>query len=247
LRRTELTRRRFPPRLELLSNEVHVVVFRLDESLRDAHQLLDDGERERANGFVFEPDRRRFITTHAWVRLVLGRCLDRAPESLRFAVGPHGKPHLADAPVDLHFNFSHAGERALLAVTCGQEVGADIEQERSIEVGDLARRFFAPGEWQALQVLAASEQIPAFFRCWTRKEAFIKAIGDGLSCPLDGFEVSLADDESPQLLRSCTAVAGALERWRIVSLPVEPGYRAAIAAGAGEWRLVRWTEPVLDT
>jgi 4'-phosphopantetheinyl transferase len=91
-----------------------------------------------------------------------------------------------------------------------------------------------------------SEQVPAFFRCWTRKEAFIKALGDGLVCPLDGFEVSLAEDESPQLLRSSSAVPDALSLWRIVSLPVEPGYRAAVAAGAGEWRIVRWTETAPD-
>jgi 4'-phosphopantetheinyl transferase len=238
--------RRLPSRLELQSNDVHVVLLRLDQAWPGAEDLLDEDERARAGRFVFEPHRRRFITSHAWVRVVLGRCLDQAPESLRVTAGPRGKPRLVDAAVDLRFNLSHAGERALLAVTCGQEVGVDIEQERAIATSDLARRFFAPLEWQALQVMEASEQIPAFFRCWTRKEAFIKAIGDGLACPLNGFEVSLSDDESPQLLRSCTAVAGGLERWRIVSVPVEPGYRAAVAAGPGEWRIVRWTEPAPD-
>jgi 4'-phosphopantetheinyl transferase len=237
----------FPAGIELLPDDVHVVVFRLDERVRDANELLDDPERERANQFLFERDRHRFVTTHAWVRLVLGRCLDRPAQSLRFAVGRHGKPYLVDAALDLRFNVSHAGDRALLALTCGREVGADIERERPIEVGDLARRFFAPPESQALQALTAAEQIPAFFRCWTRKEAFIKAIGDGLACPLDQFAVSLADDDdAPQLLRWCSAVPEGLARWRIVSLPVEPGYRAAVAAGAGPWRIVRWSEPVLD-
>ena len=238
--------RRFPSRLELQSNDVHVVLLRLDQALPGARELLDEDERARADRFLFERHRHRFIRSHAWVRIVLGRCLDRAPESLRFTVGPYGKPRLVEAAIDLRFNLSHAGERALLAVTRGQEVGVDIEQERAIGTSDLARRFFAPSECQALQAMGASEQIPAFFRCWTRKEAFIKAIGDGLACPLSGFEVSLADDQSPQLLRSCAAVAGGLERWRIVSVPVEPGYRAALAAGPGEWRIVRWTEPAPD-
>jgi 4'-phosphopantetheinyl transferase len=238
--------RSFPSRLQLLSSDVHVVLCRLDQTLGDMMELLDDVERKRADRFVFEPDRHRFVAAHAWVRIVLGRCLDRAPESLRFTAGARGKPRLADAAVDLRFNLSHAGERALLAVTCGQEVGVDIERHRSIEVGDLARRFFAPSECQALQALGSSEQLSAFFRCWTRKEAFIKALGDGLSCPLDGFAVSVADDdESPQLLRSCTEVPDALARWRIVSLPMEPGYAAAIAAGAGRWRIVRWNEPAV--
>jgi 4'-phosphopantetheinyl transferase len=238
--------RHLPSRLELESSDVHVVLFRLDQELPGAAALLDETERARADRFVFEADRRRFVTAHAWVRIVLGRCLDQAPESLRFTAGRRGKPRLVDGAADLRFNLSHAGERALLAVTRGQEVGVDIERERAIGTSDLARRFFAPSEWQALQGMDPSEQIPAFFRCWTRKEAFIKAIGDGLACPLDGFEVSLSDAESPQLLRSCTAVEGGLERWRIVSVPVEPGYRAAVAAGPGEWRIVRWTEPAPD-
>jgi 4'-phosphopantetheinyl transferase len=233
---------RSPSKLELESGDVHVVLLRLEQELPGAGALLDETERARADRFAFEPDRHRFVTAHAWVRIVLGRCLEQAPESLRFTAGPRGKPRLVDTAVDLRFNLSHAGERALLAVTRGQEVGVDIEQERPMGISVLARRFFAPLEWQALQAMEASEQIPAFFRCWTRKEAFIKAIGDGLACPLGGFEVSLAEDESPQLLRSCTAVAGALERWRIVSVPVEPGYRAAVAAGPGEWRIVRWTD-----
>jgi 4'-phosphopantetheinyl transferase len=225
---------------------VHVVLLRLDQALPGAGELLDEDERARADRFVFERHRHRFITCHAWVRIVLGRCLDRAPESLRFTAGPHGKPCLADAAADLRFNLSHSGERALLAVTRGQEVGVDIEQERTIATLDLARRFFAPSESQALEAMCASDRMPAFFRCWTRKEAFIKAIGHGFTCPLAGFEVSLADEDSPQLLRSCTAVAGGLERWRIVSVPVEPGYRAAIAAGPGDWRVIRWTEPAVD-
>jgi 4'-phosphopantetheinyl transferase len=233
-------------RLQLLPNDVHVFLFRLDETLPGAIELLDDVERARANRFVFEQDRRRFVTAHAWVRIVLARCLDRAADSLRFTAGARGKPRLVDIAVDLRFNLSHSGERALLAVTCGREVGIDIEKHRSVEIGDLARRFFAPSEWQALLALDPSEQIPAFFNCWTRKEAFIKALGDGLAYPLDGFEVSLRDDDSPQLLRSCSASPDAISRWRIVSLPVESGYQAAIAAGAGDWRIIRWTEPAID-
>jgi len=226
-------------RFQLLPNDVHVFLFHLDETLPDAIEPLDDVERARANRFVFEQDRRRFVHAHARVRIVLARFLERAPDSLRFTTGVRGKPRVVDAAVDLRFNLSHSGERALLAVTCGREVGVDIEKHRSVDIGDLARRFFAPSECQALLALDLSEQIPAFFNCWTRKEAFIKALGDGMACPLDGFEVSLANDDSPQLLRSCTAVPDALTQWRIVSLPVEPGYWAAVAAGAGEWRIVR--------
>ena len=116
----------------------------------------------------------------------------------------------------------------------------DIEEERPIEVFELARRFFSASESTALQSIPASERVPAFFRCWTRKEAFIKALGDGLAFPLDGFAVSLDDDGSSQLLRACPAAPDALQQWRIVSLPAEAGYAAAVAAEAGDWRVVRW-------
>src|SRR6185436_5816324 len=115
-------------RFQLLPNDVHVFLFPLDQNLPGAIELLDEAERMRAERFVFERDRRRFVTAHAWVRVVLGRCLDCRPETVRFETGPRGKPHLADTAVDLRFNLSHAGERALLAVTRGLEVGVDIEQ-----------------------------------------------------------------------------------------------------------------------
>jgi 4'-phosphopantetheinyl transferase len=139
--------------------------------------------------------------------------------------------------------LSHAGDRALLALTLGHEVGVDIEEQRLIDVLDLACRFFAPSEFQALQALAESERIPAFFRWWTRKEGFIKAVGDGLTYPLDGFQVSLADEDSIQLLRGCSRAPDALACWRIVSVPADSGYVAAVAASSGDWRLIRWTEP----
>src|SRR5262245_47220358 len=98
-------------RFQLLPNDIHVFLFHLDETLPGAIDLLDDAERARADRFVFERDRRRFVTAHAWVRVVLSRCLECPPETLRFAAGPRGKPHLADPAVDLRFNLSHAGER----------------------------------------------------------------------------------------------------------------------------------------
>jgi len=235
----------FPPRLELLPDDVHVVRFCLEETFAGATELLDDAERGRAARFVFDRDRRRFIAAHAWVRLVLGRCLDRAPASLRFAASSHGKPHLVDPPIDVRFNLSHAGERALLALTVGLDVGVDVEEERPIEILDLARRFFAAAESDTLVALPAPEQHAAFFRCWTRKEAFVKALGEGLSFPLDAFEVSLADEDSPQLLRASRA-PHALRDWRIRALRMEPGYAAALAAEAGDWRIVRWNAPAAD-
>lgn len=231
----------FPDRIELTRDDVHVVRFRLDEPCDES--LLDAEERARAARFVFDRHRRRFVVAHAWMRAVLGRCLDRPPTSLRFVAGSHGKPSLVDPPIDIRFNLSHAGERALLAVGLAREIGVDVEKERPIETLDLAKRFFAAGEHAYLRALPEDEQHAAFFRCWTRKESFIKAVGEGLSFPLHLFDVSLAEDDGPQLLLACRAAGQALARWRIVSLPIDRGYAAALTAESGDWRVHRWREP----
>ncbi len=234
---------RFPDRPDLTSGDVHVVRICLDVPIAGATQLLDDDERRRASRFVFERDRRRFTIAHAWVRILLGRCLAQTPESLRFVVGPYGKPAVAEAPIDLRFNLSHAGERAFVALALGRDVGVDIDEERPLDVLELANRFFAPAESAALRGMPPSEQTRAFFRCWTRKEAFIKALRLGLSFPLRQFEVSMTDDDSAQLLRSCSAAPNMLGCWQIAQLASESGHAAALAATAGNWRVVRWETP----
>lgn len=161
--------------------------------------------------------------------------------TLRFITTAYGKPSLieADNPQAVRFNMSHSGERALVAVTSGREVGVDIEEEKPIsDLIDLARRFFAPGEVAELISLPDAARSAAFFRCWTRKEAVVKAVGEGLSYPLDGFEVPLDASCGSQEL-----VVGGLE-WRVVSLPVDVPYVAALAAAAGDWRIERWDAPV---
>ena len=177
------------------TNEVHVVRFCLDEPFPRALELLDSTERERAARFVYERDRRRYVTAHAWMRTALAKCLGHLPELLHFEADSGGKPRLVGIPIDLRFNLSHAGERGLLAIAIGQEVGVDIEFVRPVETLEVARRFFSQGEVSALCAMRPAQRVDAFFRCWTRKEAFIKALGAGLSFPLDGFEVSLGADD----------------------------------------------------
>lgn len=224
------------------STDIHIARFRLDEPFDGAIDLLDRAERTRAERFVFDCDRRRFIAAHAWLHVTLGQYLGRAPKSLLFGADEHERPRLlnADIPFDVRFSLSHAGERALLAIAVGRHVGIDIEKERPVDVLELARRFFSAKETEALQALAPADRRSAFFRCWTRKEAFIKALGTGLRFPLDSFEVSVHDDRAPQLLRECTTTREAMERWRIVAVAAEPGYVAALAAEAGEWSIVPW-------
>jgi len=233
---------RFPGPLLLAADSLHVVACRLDIAVPDAIKVLDVAERERAARFVFERDRRRYINAHAQLRIILGRCLERPPESLRFASTSHGKPYLAEgARKEVQFNLSHAGERALVAITVGRKVGVDIEQECQLhDLADMAHRFFAPAEIAALRALPVAEQTAAFFRCWTRKESFVKALGDGLSYPLAHFEVSLDPEPWREALRGCASDPDVSEKWRIVAIPVEPGYVAAVAAQTGDWRLKLW-------
>jgi 4'-phosphopantetheinyl transferase len=230
----------FSDRLRLAPDLIHVVHVRLDSRAEGGIEILDDTERDRASRFISERDRRRFVVAHQWVRILLGRCLARSPESLRFVRGPRGKPALLGAGIDVKFNLSHTAERALLAIALGREVGVDIEREREVDVSELAGRVFAPSEAAALRMLCPAERISAFFRCWTRKEAFIKALGDGLAFPLDGFDVSISNDRAYQLLLGINGVRELPLPWRVVSLLSEPGYAAALATTAGDWRILRW-------
>src|SRR5262249_41616868 len=160
------------------------------------------------------------------LRMTLADCLCCQPAGLRFGYGSHGKPFLPD--IDLRFNLSHSGGWAALAVARGHEVGIDIEQIRADRAtDDLAQRFFSPREWAALRALPEAERCAAFFRCWTRKEAFIKLIGEGLSFPLDEFDVTLRPDEPPALL-SVRGDARAATRWTMHEFASPPGFAAAL-------------------
>ncbi len=196
--------------------------------------LLTPDERERAAAFHFERDRRRFAAARGALRRVLGDYLGIAPETIRFVYGPQGKPALAGE--ELQFNLTHSGEWALLAVSDAPTVGVDLEQVRSVrDLRGVARRFFAPGEVARLLALPADEQPAAFFQCWTRKEAFIKALGSGLSHPLDRFEVAFGPDVPARLVH-IAGDAQAAGQWALLLPPAPPGYEAAVAVAAG-WSL----------
>jgi 4'-phosphopantetheinyl transferase len=233
--------------LHLDDREVHVVCVELDgvNALDELLRLLDPGERARAQCFIFDDDRRRFIVAHAFMRIVLGRYLGCEPQVIAYELGRHGKPTLAHPMSQLRFNLSHAGERALFAVSHDRDVGVDIERDRSLEVLQLAERFFAVNELNALRPLSEDAQRSAFFRCWVRKESFIKALGDGLSFPLNGFEVSVTEDDGEQALLACTVAPQEVHRWRIRTVPSEMGYSAAVTANREPWGLVVWQQPDL--
>lgn len=204
-------------------------VWRIDlaaaADLAESFALLDADEQARAQRFHFPAHRRRFIVAHAAVRRILARRLGTAPDAIEFVRNGHGKPFLKDraAPV---FSLSHSHEMALCAVAAGGELGVDIEHRRDVSHADLAHRYFAPDEVAALAALPTDRQADGFFACWSRKEAYIKAKGLGLSLPLDSFAVSV---DAEATLRYSHHDPVDATRCRLWEVPVASGYRAALA------------------
>ena len=178
-----------PANLALGADEVHVWRASLNQphlTLQYLNGLLASEERERAARFHFERHRSHFIASRGLLRVILGRYLNLAPERLQFKYSPYGKPFLRDdcGGEWLRFNVSHSGELALYAFSRGRELGIDIEEIRTnIEHQQIASHFFSKQEVDALQALPAHLQEEAFFLCWTRKEAYIKGIGEGAFVP----------------------------------------------------------------
>lgn len=199
-------------------------------TLADLAGCLDAAEQARAAAFHFARDRRRFIVSHAATRHILARYLDVTAAAVRFTHGARGKPRLAPPfhTSGLHFNLSHAGELALLAVAQGRPVGVDVEHIRPLpDALSLAETFFAPAETAQLRPLLGTplgERL--FFTCWTRKEAFIKATGDGLSRPLASFVVTFLPGDPPALLNAATRRP--IEGWTLIPLDPGPDYVAAL-------------------
>ncbi|HEX7239289.1 MAG TPA: 4'-phosphopantetheinyl transferase superfamily protein [Longimicrobiaceae bacterium] len=238
-----------PAELSLGGEEVHVWNTPLDppdETVRRARALLSEDERARADRFRFDRDRRRFTVARGVLRTLLGRYLGVDPRRVAFGYGSHGKPALADdVGSGLRFNVSHSGELALHSFTRGRELGVDVELVHAIKDADaVAERFFSAAENEVFRSLPADARTDAFFNCWTRKEAYIKAVGEGLSFPLHVFDVSLRPGEPALLLGSRDPRQA--ERWSLHGLPdPAPGYRAALVVeGAGcEAACWRWEDP----
>jgi 4'-phosphopantetheinyl transferase len=231
-----------PEALSLTPGEVHVWRLALDQPeavLAQFREILEAHELERAGRFHFEIHRNHFIVGRAGLRYVLARYLDAKPEEFRFVYGSYGKPELAEKR--LCFNVSHSHGVALFAVA-DREVGVDVEHVRAdFATEDIARRFFSRVEVATFNALPKNEQVAAFFRCWTRKEAYIKAIGRGLSEPLDAFDVTLAPGEAATLLQ---ARGQDVSRWSMFDLDVGPEYAGALLVEAPVsnirlWQLIR--------
>ncbi len=221
-----------PPRPVLLPHQVHlwrVSLLRPPLPVDMLWRVLNEEEQARAGRYHFERDRRRFVAARGMLRVILSRYVGISPAAIRFEYSDYGKPSLSDRP-ELAFNATDSGDLMALGVAVDRLLGVDIEQVRDDFGGmEIAERFFSPTEVAVLRALPAHEQPRAFFRCWTRKEAFIKAIGEGLSYPLHKFDVTLAPDEPARLLR----VAGEPDapwHWFLADFPVHPDYEGAVIA-----------------
>ena len=230
----------------LAQTDVHVWRFPLnqpDAVVSAFRQILADDEQARADRFHFEVDRRHFIAARGCLRTLLSRYVKVPPEKIRFGYSDHGKPRLvcSSAPEQLvHFNVTHSEGLALYALTRVGEVGVDLERIRPEFAGtDIARRFFSPAEVACLETLPREMWPAAFFNCWTRKEAFIKAKGVGLSLPLNEFDVTLAPTEPAAVLRTGWD-EGEAALWSLRAIDASPGYAAAVALRAHDWRLTLW-------
>jgi 4'-phosphopantetheinyl transferase len=235
-----------PPEFVRASEEeVHVWCASLDPKPGDLGRLwrtLSPDERERADRFQFEANRHDYVVARGLLRSILGRYLRRAPGELRFSYSPYGKPALAPGLKNggLCFNVSHSGRLALYAIARNRRVGVDIERLRhDVDTNRLAEQFFSRHEVAALRATPSALRQELFFACWTRKEAFIKARGEGLSLALDSFDVSLAPGEPAALL----ATRGDHEdasRWALRELAPHPNYAAALAVEGHGWQLRCW-------
>jgi 4'-phosphopantetheinyl transferase len=195
---------------------------------------LSPVERERADRFRFDVDRRRFVCARGTLRRLLARQLGVSPADVPIEPDPLGKPRLAARlGSTLRFNLSHTAGRALYAFAVGRELGVDAEAIRPLSDMDaLARDVFSAAEWAEWIAVPLDQRIEAFFNCWTRKEAFVKALGRGLDFPLKSFDVSLALDRPARLLHVSPEV-GSATQWSMSAWSPESGYAAALVVAGG--------------
>ncbi len=190
---------------------------------------LSEEEMARAERFRFDRHRRAFVIGRAALRTLLARYLGMEAAAIQFVYGPHGKPALADPSCSLRFNASNSGSLAAFAFTTGCEIGVDVEQHRPLtDFENIADRFFSPEETAELLNLSPNEKTAGFFNCWTRKEAFIKAMGGGLSIPLDSFRVTLQPG-APARMVSLEGSEEAARGWTLHHFDPAPDYAGAIA------------------
>lgn len=211
--------------------DVHGIWLDVSPDVQDeCSRVLTADELARSERFVNESLRCRWSMARAGLRKVLGEYCGTAAENLRFATGPNGKPFFADTRSDVHFNLSHSANLALVAVTGAGALGVDLEYQRPIpDWRRVARRFFSSRENEQLASLEECDRVGAFYRCWTRKEALIKATGEGLSARLDDFDVTLMPHDSAKVLHDRRGDNVRPGNWFLHHLDPDDKFVAAVA------------------
>jgi 4'-phosphopantetheinyl transferase len=232
-----------PEALVIWPQEIHIWRASLDVPWSwgfDEALSLDD--RVRADRFRFESDRRRFCIARASLKIILSRYLKTKPGRLQLETGDYGKPYLVNcqSAYDLRFNLSHSNRLALIAIARDREVGVDVEFMRpNFVTDDVVEHFFSRAEREEFATVAPAFKTQSFFNCWTRKEAYIKGRGEGLSCSLDEFDVSLLPG-APATLVESRLDPTEVSRWSMQDLFPAPGYAATVAVAGRYSRLVLW-------
>ncbi len=212
----------------------HLVIWRLQldyqsGELNQYKSLLSSSELIKSEKFHFDKDRNRFIISHGVLRKILSTYTGLRPEEIKISENRYGKPFVqpGTADNDIRFNISHSHRGVLLAFSSGIELGVDLEFQRSdFPTLDIVKRFFSEREIADFLSVAVSDRVQAFYNCWTRKEAYIKARGMGLSIPLESFDVSLIPGQPAELRKAPDdGIAG---EWRVMDLNVWGGYSGAI-------------------
>jgi 4'-phosphopantetheinyl transferase len=238
-----------PSDYTLRRDEVHVWRIRLDHTiayLPCLAALLAADERREAERYRMAADRARYVAGRGALRCLLARYLDTLPQQVPIEHGERGKPRLADfaSAMSLQFNLSHSGQLLLIAIAAGRAIGIDVEDaRRNLEVERIAERFFSVCERAALASLPAPLRREAFFACWTRKEAYLKAKGDGLALPLDWFDVSVLPGGPARLLATRPDPDEA-RRWTLHDLDVGPDHKGALAVEGDDCQLRTWECPL---
>jgi 4'-phosphopantetheinyl transferase len=231
--------------LSLAKGEVHVWFVRLQGMSRHIDSLLeilDPDEVARAARFLFESDRNEYILARGLLRHIVGCYAGFAPHLLQFCYNSHGKPALPSewGGDQLAFNLSHSRGVAVYAVTRARHVGVDLEyMHEDAEFDQIAECFFSPREASLFRRLPSDKKREAFFSCWTRKEAYTKARGEGLSMDLRSFDVTFAPGQPASIL-SVTGDSSEAQRWSLADLPAPGGYAAALVVEGIVSRIQHW-------
>ena len=241
-----------PTTVRLEPGQLHIWAAALNEFVSQAPilgSLLSPAEQARAEKFKLLEHRNHYLVRRGLLRLILSRYLQQHPSAIHFQHGPKGKPELRrkENSLPLFFNTSHSAEITVCAVTSACPIGVDVERTRQIpEIEGIARRFFLPRETQTLMALSPEARLQAFYVCWVRKEAFLKATGEGISAGLARVEVTVAPHEKPMVV-SIAGEQRVHEQWQLHPFSPAPGYVGCVAYRNAPLVLSQWRQAEIAT